>query len=174
VRDKNAVALTKPEKIRGRWREHFEQIYNKNIQTDPSVLLNLHVHENDCTGHDTPELLREEVEAAPPGMKSGKSPGEDNVTADEMKASCDLGIQVLHKLFLKVWESEVMLLDWSRAEFIPIFKKQNKMFVTITEALACYAMQKSGLFPSYCRGIGRRRRKSTLSCKHCLGEDVVQ
>jgi len=46
--------------------------------------------------------LKEEVEAAMRSMKTGKSPGEDNVVADEMKASGDLGIHVLHKLFFDV------------------------------------------------------------------------
>jgi len=123
VRDKNGVVLTKPEEIRGRWREHFEELYNGNIYTDPSVLLDLSAAENNS---DTPELLREKVEAALRNIKSGKSPGKDNVTADEMRASGDLGIQILHKLFLKVWESEVMPLDLSWAVIIPIFKKKDK------------------------------------------------
>jgi len=66
VRDKDRVVLTKPEQIRSRWREHFEQLYNANIRTDPSVLLDLPTGEDE---HDTPELLREEVEAAVRSMK---------------------------------------------------------------------------------------------------------
>jgi len=82
-----------------------------------------------------------------------------------MKASGDLGIHVLHKLFFKVWESEVMPLDWSRVVIIPIFKKRMKLSVTITEASACYVMQKSFSLPSYYKGFVRRRRKSSQSHK---------
>jgi len=46
------VGLTKPEEIRGRWREHFEQLYNGNTHTDPSVLLDLPVDNNDSAGQD--------------------------------------------------------------------------------------------------------------------------
>jgi len=68
--------------------------------------------------------LREEVDAVLRSTKTGKSPGEDNVTVDERKASCDAGIKALHKLFLKVWESEVMPLDTSRAVLIPSFQEK--------------------------------------------------
>jgi len=51
VRDKDGVVLTKPEYIRGHWKEHFEQLYNANIRTDASVLLDLLTGENE---HDTP------------------------------------------------------------------------------------------------------------------------
>jgi len=79
VRDKDGVVLTKPEQIGSRWREHFEQLYNANIRTDPSVLLDLPMGEDE---HNIPKLLREEVEAAMRSIKTGKPPGEDNVTAD--------------------------------------------------------------------------------------------
>jgi len=59
-------------------------------------------------------------------MKTGKFPWKDNVTVDEMKASGDMAIQVLNKLFLKVCKNEVMPLDWFRAVIIPIFKKEGK------------------------------------------------
>ena len=59
-------------------------------------------------------------------MKSGKAPGIDNVTSDEMAAAGTTGMNILFKLFEKVWEKEEIPKDWSRAVIVPIFEKKYK------------------------------------------------
>ena len=59
-------------------------------------------------------------------MKAGKSPGCDNVTADEMQAAGKAGVDALFKLCEKVWRMERIPTDWFRAIIVPIFKKKDK------------------------------------------------
>ena len=57
-------------------------------------------------------------------MKAGKSPGCDNVTADEMQAAGKAGVDALFKLCEKVWRMERIPTDWSRAIIVPICLRQ--------------------------------------------------
>ena len=59
-------------------------------------------------------------------MKDGKSPGVDNVTADEMKAAGSMRVDMWLKLCEKVWEREEIPEDWSKSVIVPIYKKKDK------------------------------------------------
>ena len=47
---------------------------------------------------EEPPILREEVAKAIKEMAEGKAPGYDCVTGEELKASGEAGIDILHKL----------------------------------------------------------------------------
>jgi hypothetical protein len=87
IKDKNGKTLTEPTEIRDRWREHFNELYNVQIVADSAMLSKLPICDGNSQDNYTPKLLREEVEAAVPRMKQGKSPSVNNVTADEMQAA---------------------------------------------------------------------------------------
>src|SRR5664279_1807987 len=126
IKDKNGLAITDPKKVKDRWKEHFEELYHGTNTADTEVLKDLPVSTADSDADDTPKLKREEIEAAISRMKSGKAPGIDNVTADEMRAAGTIGLDLLFKLFETVWEKEKIPEDWSRAVVVPIFKKKDK------------------------------------------------
>jgi len=105
IKDKSEKVLTDPEHIKSRWREYFDQLYNVINTADSSVLQEL-PKSADANSEETPKLLGEEVEMSVNGMKAGKSPGMDNITADEMKAAGNLDIDVLFKLCSKIWDAE--------------------------------------------------------------------
>ena len=126
MKDRAGKILTAPQDIKDRWKEHFDQLYNVNIMADATILLELPTGANDEKSNNTQDLLREEVEEAIKNMKAGKSPGCDNVTADEMQAVGRAGVDALFKLCEKVWRMERIPTDWSRAIIVPIFKKKDK------------------------------------------------
>ena len=81
------MTLTDQENVRDRWLEHFQKLYNSSSQTDVSVLQEIPTHQ--LVVDTTPSLLRAEVEAAIRQLKTKKSPGLDNTTAEEIQAAGD-------------------------------------------------------------------------------------
>jgi len=57
---------------------------------------------------DTTGLLREEVEWAIHSIKTGKSPGVDNIAADKIRAAGGFGVDVFFRLLTRVWNSELI------------------------------------------------------------------
>ena len=60
-------------------------------------------------------------------FKEGKAPGYDSITAEELKAAGDPGIDELHLLCEKIWNTETIPADWGKAVITPIFKKKDKL-----------------------------------------------
>ncbi len=56
-------------------------------------------------------------------MSDGKAPGYVSITAEELKASGESGIDILHKLYHLIWHKESFETDWGTAIITPIFKK---------------------------------------------------
>ena len=126
IKDKNGVAITDPARINDRWREHFAELYNVKDTADANILEELPSSTSNSNVDVTPKLEKEEIEAAIKRMKLGKAPGVDKVTVDEMRAAGNIGMDMLFKLFERVWEREEIPKDWSRAVIVPIFKKKDK------------------------------------------------
>ena len=76
---------------------------------------------------DIPGISRDEVGWAIAHLKSDKSPGVDMITAEEIIAAGDIGIDIMHTLCNKIWQEERFPEDWRRSVIIPIFKKKDKL-----------------------------------------------
>ena len=75
----------------------------------------------------TPHLLKSEVEAAITRMKRNKSPGVDSITAEEIQASGQHGVDILYNLCCQIWDTEEVPDCWKRSVIVPVFKKQDKL-----------------------------------------------
>ncbi len=77
VKDKIGIVITDPEKVKDRWKEHFEELYNGKSTADAEMLKELPAKTEDETRMEdtTPKLMREEIEAAVKKMKVEKAPG---------------------------------------------------------------------------------------------------
>ena len=105
IKDKNGKLLAADQnKVKDRWMEYFHELYNPCTPTDQSVLSEIAPCQNRDT--PTPHLLKAEVEAAVARMKNNKSPGADNITAEEMQVAGQYGVDVLFELRCKIWETE--------------------------------------------------------------------
>ena len=69
------------------------------------------------------EPLRSEVEWAISGLKSGKSPGYDNVPAELIKESGNSGVLIYHLLVKKIWNTGIWPIDWKISIYIAFQKK---------------------------------------------------
>ena len=111
-----------------RWKEHCEGLFTKCGSTGAGATDcddNEQDNSSETTDEDDEELipLRSEVELAVKQLKNGKATGCDDISAEMIKASGELGISLLHKLIVKIRQTGEWSEDWRRAVRIPIPKK---------------------------------------------------
>ena len=56
-------------------------------------------------------------------MKSGKAPGPDNIPAEALKVDVEETIELLHPLFVKMWEEEIIPAEWKEGYLVKLPKK---------------------------------------------------
>src|SRR5664279_6036906 len=68
-----------------------------------------------------PDILLEEVNKAIDRLKLKKTPGIDNITAEEIKAATEgTGLHVAHSLCNRIWQEETFPSEWKQAVIVPI------------------------------------------------------
>jgi len=70
--------------------------------------------------------LKSEVKAAITKIKKkqNKSPGAENITAEEIQASNPHGVGILYNLCCKIWEVPD---SWKRFVIVTVFKKKDRL-----------------------------------------------
>ncbi|XP_072051944.1 uncharacterized protein [Amphiura filiformis] len=121
-KDKNGKCLVEEKEILSRWTEYCSDLYNYELQGDPSIL--------DCPqsypdNEESQPILREELEAAVKAMKKGKSPGIDNIPDELVQAAGDAAIDVLTKICNNIWKTGKWPTPWTQSLVITLPKKGN-------------------------------------------------
>ena len=110
IKDENGETLTENDDILARWKEHCEGLFAKYDSTDTRTTEcddNEQGNSSEKTDEDDEELipLRSEVELAVKQLKNGKSTGCDDISTEMNKASGELGISLLHRLIVNIWQT---------------------------------------------------------------------
>ena len=123
IRSKDGKKIEDRDEIRGRWREHFEELYNEENPTDITVLEEMPQNSNqDRLGH----ILRGEIEEAINNQKKRKAPGEDNITAEMIREGEECSVEMMHTLCNRIYQGKKCPEDWGKAIIVPIHKKKDK------------------------------------------------
>ena len=122
IKDKNGEILIGDEDVRGRWREHFEELLNRPDPVNP-------ISEEIFYG---PELeleppTREETIRAIKRLKNNKSPGKDNIPSEIWKYGGEMIQEKLHDLIITIWNKEITPDQWGERIFVPLHKKGDKL-----------------------------------------------
>jgi len=104
VRDKNEIVLTEQDKVKERWKEHFCDLYNPKTSSDEKVLDECPV--GGWSAEVRAGVMREEIEAAINRLKKNRSPGVDNIYAEELQAAGQSAVDVMFLICRKIWEEE--------------------------------------------------------------------
>ena len=118
IKNKDGEVLLDDDKIKGRWKEYFEELLNvenDRIQRD--------VQQREI--RDVQAISEEEVRDAMRKMENNKAVGPDNIPIEAWKCLGREGIEWLTKLYGKVWETGKMPDEWRKSVLVPIFKKKG-------------------------------------------------
>ena len=98
MRDVSGKILTDPIEVKNRWKEYFDKLYN-----DPNVVMEDVLNEFPAAANKEPipSVGEDEVLAAIKRMQSGKAPGIDKITAEEIRAATHgFGLKAMHHFVL--------------------------------------------------------------------------
>ena len=124
VKSKEGEVLTELKDVKNRWKENYEELYNNQNPVNKEMTDGI---PQMPSYEEEPDILRGEVTAAIKKLTDNKAPGYDNTTAEELKATGEIGVDVLHRLCNTILKTEVFPDDWGKAIITPIYKKKDKL-----------------------------------------------
>ena len=119
VKDKDGNALTTEQMQAKRWAEHFTEVLNTEAPTitaDPPA-------PNDDLDIATGVPTLQEVTHAIKQMKTGKSPGIDNICIELLKTDVITAGNIFTGLFSDIWTANEIPRDWNKGLIVKIPKK---------------------------------------------------
>ena len=115
IRQTDSTTQTEKDGIIQRWKEYTESIYKKEGQTEETYTPREYEKE--------PHIMESEIQTALKDISNSKSPGDDGIQIELLKASGQEGIKILLKLCNKIWDQLAWPQDWKQSVYIPLPKK---------------------------------------------------
>ena len=122
IKSKTAEVLTNKSEIEKRWTEFAKELYNYEIKTNQTILIDLDMNKEVELSGNSPSITRREVEEAINGLRNGKAAGFNNIPAEFLKTG-DIVVDLLHKICCKTWENGVWPSQWTKSIIVPLPKK---------------------------------------------------
>jgi len=107
-----------------RWKHYFSEALNRELAPDRNSEREM-------------ENLNEKVEIPPPTyneingviqkLRNNKAPGPDNIISELIKEGGHRLKHRIYMLILKIWDKEVIPVDWKDCIICPIYKKGDRM-----------------------------------------------
>ena len=116
LKERDGRGIIDRERILKRCAEFYQTLYEEDPSQDMQA----------TSAEEIPSILKSEVEKAVHHMSNNKSPVEDRVVIEMIKAGGDILITKLQHLFNRVIEMEKVPKEWKNAIIILLFKKGNK------------------------------------------------
>ena len=98
IKDRNDKDLTEAEKIKKRWQEYTEELYNKDLH-DP-------VNHDGVITHLESDILECEVKRALGSITINKASGGDGIPIELFQIQKDDAVKVLHLLCQQIWKTQ--------------------------------------------------------------------
>ena len=121
INDKNVQVLSEGIDIIGRWKKHYEGLFQ---EADSSYLATQH---SEATPENNLEIVKEEVRRSIRRLKTRKVPGICGIVPEMLKAGCEMVVDWLAQVFNIVWREGVAPSDWKNAVIIPVYKKDSRL-----------------------------------------------
>jgi len=89
-----------------------------------------------------------EIELAIEKLKSHKSPGTDQISAELIKAGSRTIHYEIHKLIISIWNKEEFPGEWKELIIVPICKKGNETDYSIYRSILCFELH-TKFYPTF-------------------------
>jgi len=120
VKDDKGDLVADSHSIVARWRNYFSKPFNVDGVKDVGQT---EIHTPKPL---VPDPSASEVELAINKLKSHKSPGTDQITAELIKVGGRIMRLEIHKLIISTWKKEKLPEEWKESIIVPIHKKGDK------------------------------------------------
>jgi hypothetical protein len=117
VKDEKGDFVADSHSIVATWKNYFSQILNVHGISD---VRQAEIHKAEPL---VPESSVLEVELAIEKLKSHKSPGIDQISAELIIAGCTTISCAIHKLVISIWNKKELPEEWKESIIVPIYKK---------------------------------------------------
>lgn len=125
-KDKEGNLIGEEEEQLEIWRQYFKEMLNPTLGDEIERTGN----ETEAReGHEETESnspTKEEIEKVIEAMKNGKSPGQNEITAENIKKGGEILTQKLYDIITEIWQEERMPNNWNKALILPIYKKGDR------------------------------------------------
>ncbi|KRG00484.1 uncharacterized protein Dwil_GK27899, partial [Drosophila willistoni] len=150
-RDKDGSILTDGREVIERWKQHYDEHLNgaENTGTEGQDSEgDGYVSTADSGNQPAPTMG--EVKDAIQQLKNNKAAGKDGIGAELIKMGPDRLAAYLHRLIVRIWETEQLPEEWKQGVICPIYKKGDKLecenYRAITILNAAYKVLSQILF----------------------------
>ena len=121
IKDDNGTVLTKDSEITHRWRNFFQEITTKE---NPYK-----IGEEDITQGPLDDINELEIKDIIKGIKNGKAAGPSGLAGELIKASEEIGVNVMTNICRELFKGEIIPYDWKNSFTIPIYKGKGENLV---------------------------------------------
>ncbi len=127
IQDKQGNLLLNSQERLDRWKEYFNDLLNIPFNIKASILNQITIPiispTEQLRQNKLPSLT--EVQQAIKQMKNGRAPGNDNISADVLKAGGFPLAKWLHEIFVDIWQNEEIVENWTTAILVRLYKNKG-------------------------------------------------
>jgi hypothetical protein len=123
VKKVNGELLKSKEARMARWKEHFQEVLNREAPEEPPQEEGEEGQELDISA-EAPDV--EEIRAALKTLRNGGAPDADQISAEMLKADIERTSLELKRIFDLIWDQETVLAQWTKALICKIPKRGNQ------------------------------------------------
>ena len=124
-RDKDGGILTDEREVIERWKQHYDGHLNCAEAEHQDGRRNDFIGTADEGEVPTPTVS--EVKDAIKQLKNNKAAGKDGIAAELIKMGPDRLATCLHRLIVRIWDTEQLPEEWKEGVICPIYKKGDKL-----------------------------------------------
>ena len=121
IYDKNGQTLSEETEVIGRWKEHFEGLFQEADGPNQYMPCRETMVEDDLG------IMKEEVRRGVKRLKLRKAPGICGIVPEMLKAGGEVVVEWMTEVFNMVWREGVAPTDWKNAVIVPVYKKGTRL-----------------------------------------------
>jgi hypothetical protein len=122
VKSVNGELLKSKEARMARWKEHFQEVLDREAPEEPPEEVGEEGQELDISV-EAPDV--EEIRAAMKTLRNGGAPGADQISAEMLKADIERTSLELKRIFDLIWDQETVPTQWTKGLICKIPKRGN-------------------------------------------------
>lgn len=113
IKNKEGKILMETNEVLQRWSQYIDDLFEDETREFPEILREM----------EGPEILKSEIQKAMKSMKTGKSPGDDGVMIEMLKAGGEILLDKITTIANKVYNTGIIPEEMGKSVFIAIPKK---------------------------------------------------